>query len=114
MDICVIQPDITLVPKNIIAAFFVTCMFPKTSGELGSKREIGADAVTMERSVEFNGTLQKNTNTLKAGQMILELLGLHKTNYDLAPSLSDNVSDTLSNTPGNLTSQIKEIAKTYK
>lgn len=99
MDICVIQPDMTLQPKNIIDGFFLTHMWPKSpGGELGVKREVGGDVESKERSVEFAAVLQRNPNTYRAAQMIMKLLNLHKVNYDLALPLTTEIEKRISDT----------------
>lgn len=95
MDIAVIQPDITLTPENIIDGYFITCMFPTTIGTLGIKRERGGDPVLPERSIEFTGVLQRNNNTYKVCQNIMELLQMHKVDFDNAVPLTDKISDKL-------------------
>ena len=95
-DIMIIQPDITLQPENIIDAYFLCTMWPKSpGGELGVKREVGFDGETKERSVEFNSLLQRNSNTYRVGQTILDVLQLHRLNFDLAKPISLQIEDKL-------------------
>lgn len=113
MDIAVIQPDITLLPKNIIDGFFFTCMFPKSAGgELGVKRQVGGDVETKERSVEFTGVLQRSNTTYRACQLIMETLGLHKANYDNQVPITTEIDNQLKDT--GISQEIEDIVKTFK
>ena len=98
-DFMVIQPDITLQPENIIDGFFITCAWPKSpGGEIGIKREIGFDGETKERSVEFNCIMQRSSNTFKVAQTILDILQMHRLNFDLAKPITTQIEDKLKET----------------
>jgi len=111
MDIMFIQFDITMLPKNIIDAVFVTCMWPKSAGNLGIKKEVGT-STTQERSIEFNGILQHNYNTLRAGQIIAEMLGLHKANFDYAVPIATDIDKEISDL--GISNEISEIMNDFK
>jgi hypothetical protein len=111
MDIMVIQPDITLTPENIIDAYFLSCMWPKTFGDIGIKREIGSDGETKDRSVEFSSVLQRNPNTYKVGQVIMDILQMHKVNFDLAAPIATQIEDKLIDS--GVTKEIEEIKSEF-
>jgi len=111
MDMLFIQYDPTFLPKNIIDAVFVTCMFPKTTGQFGLKREIGTTDVP-ERSIDFSGILQHNSSVFKAGQAIAETLALHKSNFDLATPVADSISERA--TDLGIQEEIKGIMSDFK
>jgi len=113
MDIAVIQPDVTLLPKNIIDGYFLTCMWPKNNGgELGVKREVGGDVEGKERSIEFNAVLQKSTSTYRACQTIMEMLKLHEANFDNQIPITTEIDHKLSDT--GISAEIEEIVNEFK
>lgn len=95
MDMLLISFDPTMLPKNIIDAVFVTTMWPKTTGQLGLKREI-ATSETLERSIDFNGIIQHNSSVFKAAVAIAETLQLHKANFQYANSISTAIEPNAS------------------
>jgi len=110
MDILFIQFDITMLPKNIIDAVFVTCMWPKSVSNLGIKKEVGA-STTQERSIEFNGIVQHNYNTYRAGQIIAEMLSLHKANFDYAVPIAADIDKQISDL--GISNEISEIVNDF-
>lgn len=112
MDVLLINFDPTMLPKNIIDAYFVTTMWPKTTGQIGAKREVGTTDGGIERSIDFNGILQHNSAVYNAAVSIAESLGLHKANFNLATPVATAIE---SNASGLGTSaEIKEILSTFK
>lgn len=91
MDLMIIQFDPTFLPQNIIDAAFVTCMYPKVTGNLGIKREVGTSDI-QERSIDFNGIIQHNSSTFKAGRSIAEILMLHRSAFDCATPVADTIA----------------------
>lgn len=110
MDLLLIQFDITMLPKNIIDAVFVTCMWPKGAGNIGIKKEVGT-STTQERSLEFNGILQHNYNTYRAGQIIAEMLSLHKANFDYAVPIATDLDSEVKDL--GISNEISEIMKDF-
>ena len=110
MDLLLINFDPTMLPKNIIDATFITTMWPKTTGQLGVKREIGTSE-TPERSIDFNGIVQHNNATFKAGVAIAETLQLHKANFNLATPIATAIEPALSNF--GLSGEIKQILSEF-
>ncbi len=96
MDICFIQFDPTFLPKNIIDATFVTTMFPKTTGTINMKKEVGTSD-SPERAIDFNGIVQHNNKTFEAGKQIAEVLGLHRAEFDKATPIADSIEDSAKN-----------------
>ena len=96
MDVCFIQFDTTFLPRNILSAIFVTTMFPKNTGTLNIKREVGTTD-SPERSIDYNGIVQHNSSTLEAGRQIAEILGLHRANFDKAPPIATEIEDSSKN-----------------
>jgi hypothetical protein len=112
MDMIVILPDITLLPDRIIEAVSFTCMFPHGSlGEIGIKREIGGSFEVKERSVEFFSLYQNNKNTVAAGKAIMELLNLHRANYDYATPIADTIADKIKDK--GLAKEIEDITSEF-
>lgn len=83
MSIVVIQYDMTMRPENIIDAFYISNMFPTTTGDMGVERTHGTSK-PMERSIPFTGLMQHNPNTKWLGQELATLHQFHKVNYDKA------------------------------
>lgn len=96
MDVLLISFDPTMLPKNIIDAVFVTTMWPKTTGQLGIKREIGTSEV-IERSVDFSGIVQHNSAVYNAAVAIAETLQLHKANWTFATPVATEIESRASN-----------------
>lgn len=92
MDMLLISFDPTMLPKNIIDATFITTMWPKTTGLIGIKREI-ATSETPERSIDFNGIVQHNSNVYQAAVAIAEVLQLHKENFQFATPIASAIED---------------------
>ena len=82
MDMTLIQYDRTMLPKNIIEAYQITNMFPKTAGPAGFRRQIGESTVP-DRQVTFAGIQQHGEYTRQAGKNIAELMQLHKVDFNL-------------------------------
>jgi len=93
MDMLFIQFDPTMLPENIIDAIFVTTMWPKTTGTMGIKREVGTTDVP-ERSVDFNGIVTHNVSTYAAGKAIAEVLQLHKADFDYATPVAASIEES--------------------
>ena len=96
MDMLFIQFDQTMLPENIIDAFFITNMWPQETGMFGAKRTIG-HVETIDRTVQYYGLLQHNRNTKAVGQIIAEVLQLHKVNYDYATPVTQSIETNISN-----------------
>jgi len=90
MDMLLISFDPTMLPQNIIDAVFITTMWPKTTGQLGIKREIGTSE-SPERSIDFNGIVQHNSNVYNAAVAIANVLQLHKENFQFATPVADAI-----------------------
>lgn len=90
MDLLLIQFDPTMLPQNIVDCTFVTTMWPKTTGLINMKKEVGV-VDTPERSIDFNGIVQHNSNTYAAGVAIAQLLNLHKENWQFATPIADSI-----------------------
>lgn len=111
MDICVLQPDITLTPENLIDAYFLSCMWPTTIGEFGAKREMGFDGETKDRTVEFPCVVQRNANTYKIGQRIMDVLKAHTINYDVTAPIATQIGDQLQDT--GITKEIETLKSEF-
>ena len=96
MDLLLISFDPTMLPQNIIDAVFITTMWPKTTGQLGIKREI-ATSETPERSIDFNGIVQHNSNVYQAAVAIAQTLNLHKENFQFATPIATSIETTAVN-----------------
>ena len=83
MSMLFIQPDPTGLPDRIVDAFVVVNMFPKDMGEIGFQRQLGTSE-TKERSINFTGIVQHNNNTKELGIRTMQMLGLHRINYNNA------------------------------
>ena len=111
MDMLLISFDPTMLPKNIIDAVFITTMWPKTTGQLGLKREIGSSE-SPERSIDFSGIVQHNSSVFKAAVAIAENLQLHKANFQYAEPVARAIE---SNAQGlGVSKEIQEIMSTFK
>ncbi len=111
MDMLLISYDPSMLPKNIIDCVWVTTMYPKTTGQLGITREIGTSNV-IERSIDFNGIIQHNSSTYKAGVAIAETLALHKANFQIATPIATSISDNAKNL--GIENEIKEILSSFR
>lgn len=89
-DFILINFDPTMLPKNIIDATFVTTCYPRATGMLNVKREIGVSE-TPERSIDFSGIVQHGGNVYQAAVNIAESLQLHKANFDNAPAIATEI-----------------------
>ena len=96
MDMLLISFDPTMLPQNIIDAVFITTMWPKTTGQLGMKREI-ATAETPERSIDFNGIVQHNSNVYQAAVAIAQTLQLHRENFQFATPIATSIEPAAQN-----------------
>ena len=112
MDMLLISFDPTMLPKNIIDAVFITTMYPKNSGMLGLKREV-ATSETPERSIDFNGIIQHNSNVYKAAVAIAETLQLHRANFNFAPAVATSIESNASGA-GSISEEISSILSTFK
>ena len=91
MSMLFIQPDPTGLPERIVDAFIICNMFPKDMGEIGFQRQLGTTE-TKERSINFTGIVQHNNNTKELGIRVMQMLGLHRINYNNAlPGLAGSV-----------------------
>lgn len=95
MDVLFIQFDQTMLPENIIDAYFITNMWPKGTGPAGFKRAIGTTEA-VERTIEYHGILQHNRNTRLVGQQVAAVLNLHTVNFDFAAPIARSVEARLS------------------
>lgn len=111
MDLLLISFDPTMLPKNIIDAVFITTMYPKTTGQLGIKREI-ATSETPERSIDFNGIVQHNSNVYKAAVAVAEVLQLHRGNFQLAPPVATEIESNAQNL--GIQQEAREILSEFK
>lgn len=110
MSILFIQYDNTMRPDNIITAFFVSNMWPKETGMLGAKMEVGTSEIK-ERTVPFTGIVQHNAQTVKVGVQVAHMLNLHKINYDFAAPVSDSLEDSLA--AAGIGREISETKETF-
>lgn len=111
MDMLLISFDPTMLPKNIIDAVFITTMWPKTTGQLGLKREI-ATSETPERSIDFNGIVQHNSAVFKAAVAIAETLKLHTANFQIATPVASEIESNSKNL--GVEAELKEIIRDFK
>lgn len=77
----VIQFDPTMRPDRIIDAAHFCNVYPTETGTIGFERTIGT-VKPLERSINFTGIVQHNTQTKALGIKIAEKLKLHVHNYD--------------------------------
>jgi hypothetical protein len=110
MDICFIQFDPTMKPENIIDGFMVTNMWPLETGNFGLQREIGTTQ-TQDRTIPYAGIMQHNKRTFRAAQDIATALGLHKANFDNAPSIATQIEERL--TDKGVSAEIEEIGNEF-
>lgn len=108
MSMLFIQPDPTGLPDRIVDAYVIVNMFPKDIGEIGFQRQLGTTE-HKERTINFTGIVQHNNNTKELGIRTMQMLGLHRINYNNAlPGLSGSVDpsqaiqDTLHDMTGGL------------
>lgn len=112
MDMLLINFDQTMLPDNIIDAVFVTTMWPKTTGQLGIKREVGTVDGGIERSIDFNGIIQHNSAVFNAAVSIAKSLNLHKANFNIATPIATEIENA--GNAGSISSEINEILSTFK
>lgn len=112
MDILLINFDPTMLPKNIIDATFITTMWPKTTGQLGMKREIGTTDGGIERSIDFNGIVQHNSAVYNAAVSIAESLQLHKGRFEYATPVATAIESDAANL--GVSAEIAEIMSSFK
>ena len=96
MDILFIQFDSTMLPENIVDAWFITNMWPQETGLFGAKRQIGHSEMP-ERQIAYYGVLQHNRNTKAVGQIIATALALHRANYDFAVPVATEIDPNIQN-----------------
>lgn len=114
MDILYIQPDITLLPENIIGASLEINMFPKTIGPFPRKRDVNAAHTVPEVPVEFSGVIKDDANTYSLGVQTAKLLSLHKANYHYAENPTDSNTKQTIQTESGLQGEINEILNDFK
>jgi hypothetical protein len=112
MDMLLINFDPTMLPQNIIDAVFITTMWPKTTGQLGVKREVATTDGGVERSIDFNGIVQHNSAVYKAAVNIARVLGLHKADFRYATPVASTIEQGLTNT--GLQGEISEILSAFR
>ncbi|CAK9254165.1 unnamed protein product [Sphagnum jensenii] len=95
MDICCIQFDSTMLPSNIVDAWFITNMWPQETGMFGAKKQIGHTEMP-DRTISYYGIVQHNTNTKIAGINIANQLNLHQVNYDFSTPVDQSFDPTTS------------------
>lgn len=95
-DLLVIQYDSTLQPENIVDGFFITNVFPKTTGNFGLQKEMGTN-IRPERTIELTGIMQNNENTKIVAQNVATILAYHTLDPDIAPPVVGNTSDIMEN-----------------
>ena len=91
----VIQFDPTMRPDRIIDAAHFCNVFPTETGTIGFERTIGT-VKPLERSINFTGIVQHNTQTKAIGQAIAEKLALHVHNYDATDPHKLDIDQNLS------------------
>lgn len=96
MDVLFIQFDSTMLPENIVDAWFITNMWPQETGLFGAKRQIGHSEMP-ERQIAYYGVLQHNRNTKAVGQIIATALALHRANYDFAVPVEQEIDPNIQN-----------------
>lgn len=80
-----IQFDPTMIPDRILAAAFISNLYPTTIGSLGLERSLG-NVKAPERQVTFGTAIvQHNPYIRRMAVRVAEKLQLHKHNYDYAP-----------------------------
>ena len=77
----VIQFDPTMRPERIIDAAHFCNVWPTETGTIGFERTIGT-VKPLERSINFTGIVQHNSQTKAIGIEIAKKLKLHIHNYD--------------------------------
>lgn len=95
-DVLFIQPDKTMHPDNILDAWIITGMYPKTTGDAGYKKTIGETTIP-ERQIQFTGILQHNDRTRIVGRNILKAMQAHTVNYDLSTPVTQSINSALNN-----------------
>ena len=90
-----IEPDPT--HCHVVAAYLVTNMMPKSSGERTSERDLTSGGDLVEVSIEFTGITQVGSAVTKLAQSILSSIGFagYDALGDMAPS-HDEVGKALS------------------
>ena len=90
----VIQFDPTMRPDRIIDAAHFCNVYPTETGTIGFERTIGT-VKPLERSINFTGIVQHNTQTKALGIKIAEKLKLHVHNYDSVNPHKQEIDDNL-------------------
>lgn len=111
MDMLLISFDPTMMPENIIDAVFITTMWPKTTGQLGMKREVGSSE-TPERSIDFNGIVQHNNSVYNAAVAVARTLSLHKENFQLATPVASSIEQDAQEL--GLQAEVADIMSSFK
>lgn len=94
MDVLFLQYDSTLLPANLIDAYFITSMWPQGTGPAGYRRTPG-EVQLPERSITYNGIIQHNRNTVRIGKRVAELLNLHRVDYYNGQPVSEGIPNEL-------------------
>lgn len=94
MTMMFIQPDPTFHAKNIVDAYFIANMFPKTTGPNGFGKEDG-NFKTETRSIAYSGILQKNSRVLDIGRDIMAALNIPSTDWWKASPITDGIDKAL-------------------
>jgi hypothetical protein len=94
MDMLFIQPGRTLRPEDMVDAWIFTNLWPKETSAAGYQRTIG-EVTRPERSIPFAGVYQHNTNTRHVGRSVMEVLGMHRVNFDIATPVMSQISDRI-------------------
>lgn len=111
-DMLLIQFDPTMLPKNIIDAVFITTLYPKTTGQLNLKREIGTTDGGVERSIDFSGIVQHNSAVYNAAVKIAETLSLHKANFNMATPVATAIE--AGSTSGSVQAELQEVLSAFR
>jgi len=95
-----IEPD--PLHKKVTKAWLCTNMFPKTSGELTSKRDLTSSQEILTVDVEFSAISQVGLGVNKFAQQILNNINIHKADPFMRPSFTNKIDPNVdaANTTG--------------
>jgi len=102
------EPDPT--HTKVVKAWIVTNMFPKSTGEISSKRDLNSASEVLNLSISFTGLSQSNMGARVMAQKILN--NINKTNADpyMRKAFIDKSSADVDSAQVGYTSELKEVA----
>lgn len=78
-----IEPD--LINKNVVEAYLAVNVYPKSAGEISSKRDIGSAGELKEYSIEFASIVNTSPAVSAYAQSVLDRLTIINSSPDTAP-----------------------------